>query len=48
MHLFADKPGAPQFLKVASVAEREIGIKWAEPQDDGGSDITGALKLSIN
>lgn len=36
----ADKPLAPQKLVVTDVSERSVSLKWAEPQYDGGSEIT--------
>lgn len=36
-----DKPGPPEKLKVTSVSERSVSLKWSEPQSDGGCDITG-------
>ena len=37
--LISDVPGIPLNLAVASVAETAIGIKWEEPNDDGGSPL---------
>jgi hypothetical protein len=37
----SDVPGAPRNLAVTSVSERSIGIRWDEPESDGGCDITG-------
>lgn len=37
----SDVPGAPRNLAVSSVSERSIGIRWDEPESDGGCDITG-------
>lgn len=39
MKIFSDKPGIPQFLKMNSVSENEVTLKWAEPEQDGGCDI---------
>ena len=38
--LLSDKPGPPKDLKVTDVTERTCGLKWSEPDSDGGSDIT--------
>ena len=36
-----DKPGPPQNLKVTEVTDRTVSLKWAEPEVDGGCDVTG-------
>lgn len=38
--MFADKPSPPQNLQVVSASDKEIHIKWQEPEDDGGSEVT--------
>ena len=37
---YADKPGAPENLHVASFTESTMDLEWEEPEDDGGSEIT--------
>jgi len=36
-------PGIPKNLAVTSVSERDIGLKWDEPDTDGGREITGYI-----
>jgi len=36
-----DVPSAPRNITVTSVTERSIGIRWDEPDSDGGCDMTG-------
>ena len=38
-----DKPGPPRNLANTEVTETSIGLKWTEPQDDGGCDITNYI-----
>ena len=39
--MFSDKPGPPTNMKVTDVTERTVGLKWSEPESDGGCEITG-------
>ena len=41
--IIPDKPSAPENLKVTEVTERQVGLKWSEPHNDGGLEITGYL-----
>ena len=41
MTFIADKPSPPKNLKVTSVTETSVGLSWEEPNDDGGSPISG-------
>ena len=45
-----DKPGPPQDLAVTTISENSIGLKWKEPTDDGGSEITNYViqKREVN
>jgi len=36
-----DVPGPPKNVAVTSVSEREVGLKWEEPDSDGGREIIG-------
>ena len=38
---FSDKPGPPENLASTGYDETSVSLKWEEPEDDGGSDITG-------
>jgi len=35
-----DVPSEPRHLSVTSVSEKSIGLRWDEPESDGGSDIS--------
>lgn len=39
----SDVPGPPKTLSVTSVSEKNVGLKWEEPESDGGCDITGYI-----
>lgn len=36
-----DKPSPPTNLTVTGFSETSINLKWSEPEDDGGCEITG-------
>ena len=36
-----EAPGEPQNLRIASVNGRQVSLAWDEPEDDGGSRVTG-------
>ncbi|XP_023933258.1 titin isoform X1 [Lingula anatina] len=38
-----DKPSPPRDLKAAEVSSQEVTLKWTEPEDNGGCDITSYL-----
>jgi hypothetical protein len=38
---FADRPDAPQNLKVTEVSRDYVVISWEAPEYDGGADISG-------
>ena len=40
LHHFLDKPSAPQDLSAISVDETTIRLKWREPMNNGGAEIT--------
>ena len=35
-----DVPSEPRNLSVATVSEKSIGLRWDEPESDGGCDLT--------
>ena len=35
----ADVPSEPLNLSVTSVSEKSIGLRWSEPESDGGCDL---------
>ena len=37
----ADKPGPPRDLAVTDFSESTVSVKWVEPEDDGGTEVTG-------
>ena len=39
-HLLADKPDAPQNLKVTEVSRDYVVLTWEVPENDGGANIT--------
>jgi len=41
--IIQDVPGQPKNFAVTSVSEKEIGLKWSEPDSDGGREITGYI-----
>ena len=41
--LLSDVPGPPKNFAVTSVSEKDIGLKWAEPDFDGGCDVKGYI-----
>lgn len=36
-----DKPSVPRDLTLTSVTEDSVSLQWSEPEDDGGSVVTG-------
>lgn len=43
MHLIlsSDTPGAPYKLEASDIAKDSLNLNWYEPDEDGGSPITG-------
>jgi titin len=39
--LFPDTPGAPYKLEPSDIAKDSLNLSWYEPDEDGGSPITG-------
>ncbi len=37
----SDKPGRPENVRVIAVTETSVTLRWDEPNDDGGSRVTG-------
>ena len=36
-----DKPGPPESFRPTEITENSVTLKWAEPNNTGGCDITG-------
>lgn len=41
MHNILDPPGPPYKLEASDIAKDAVTLNWYEPDDDGGSPITG-------
>lgn len=39
--LFLDTPGAPSRVEASDIAKDAVTLKWYEPDEDGGSPVTG-------
>ena len=42
--LCADVPSQPRNVSVTSVSEKSIGLRWDEPESDGGCDVVEMRK----
>jgi len=43
--VYSDAPEAPENLQASDIHADHMKLSWLPPSDDGGSDITGLLRV---
>ena len=43
LFVFTAKPGPPADFTTSAVSDEEVALKWNEPSDDGGCEITNYI-----